>query len=320
LLLTGILGLSVGSYGCSDDDATGDDDDAPTIDASVPDSGGSQTDADLSGWSDLIAVEWSLPPPTGPKPDSYYCASKTLTEPLYIGGFRPIDPPGTHHTVVSFGAPTGPDSAGAPCSAGTENPNWVYASGVGTNELLMPEGVGVVIEAGQQVHINLHLFNTTDGTLNGRSGVQIIKMNQADVVHEAELFLPGPLQFSIPGDIAQQPYSTSGNCTINSTQTIFALFPHMHQLGQHFKTEILHSGGATETLYDEDYDFEQQPFLAFTPMQLSAGDKIRTTCTWMNTTGSPVSFGQSSTQEMCFSILLRYPRINAGNGLPACPQ
>jgi hypothetical protein len=66
------------------------------------------------------------------------------------------------------------------------------------------------------------------------------------------------------------------------------------------------------TIWDEDYNFENQPFFNFDPMPLVAGDKIATTCTYNNMTGQAVGFGQSSTSEMCFSILMRYPRQPQG--------
>src|SRR5690606_8385406 len=56
-------------------------------------------------WRELLAGEWSLPASA----EDWFCATKTLTEDLVIGGLRPIDPPGTHHTVVTFGPPDGPD-------------------------------------------------------------------------------------------------------------------------------------------------------------------------------------------------------------------
>jgi hypothetical protein len=291
LLMAGSLGAGMSACG---------DDDSPAADAQVASSDGG-TDAGAGDWTDLVAGNWHL----APNSEGYFCATHTLTEKTYVGGFKPINPVGTHHTVVSYGPANGADSNGAPCSAGTENPNWIYASGVGTGELILPDGVGVVLEAGQQVHVNLHLFNTSDAALDGRSGVQIMKLDPSKVTHEAELFLPGPLQFTIPKG---QTYSVTGNCTIEQNQTIFALFPHMHQTGTHFKTEIVRAGAATETLWDAAYNFESQPFFNFTPVELKAGDKLATTCTWNNTTDANIGFGQSSKQEMCFSILMRYPR------------
>ena len=305
LLLTAVFGLGI--VGCGDDG-----DDGKKADAAPNQDDDAGPGPDPENWTDLIATTWEL----ADGEEGYYCASFTLPETIYVGGFRPINPIGTHHTVVSYGTKSEPDNPGYKCNAGTENPNWIYASGVGTGKLILPEGVGVVLEAGQQVHVNLHLFNTTDALLQGFSGVQVVKLEQSKVVHEAEMFLPGPVGFSIPGmDGTPKPFSLTGNCNIQAEQTIFALFPHMHQTGRHFKTEIKRAGGATEVVWDADYDFENQPFFNFEPKVLKVGDTLATTCTWLNTTTSPITFGQSSQQEMCFSILMRYPRIgNNANG------
>ena len=40
---------------------------------------------------------------------------------------------------------------------------------------------------------------------------------------------------------------------------------------------------------------------------LNPGDTIDTECTWNNTTPLTIGWGESSTTEMCFSILYRYP-------------
>src|SRR5690242_13702626 len=100
VIFMSMLGLV--AAGCGDDDDDGGDDDVPTADA-----GPNEADAmPTGGWEELVGTTWELPPPGGEgKPDDYFCASKTLTETMYIGGFRPIDPPGTHHTVLSFAPP-----------------------------------------------------------------------------------------------------------------------------------------------------------------------------------------------------------------------
>lgn len=77
-------------------------------------------------WTALITGDWSLAPGTENTSDIH---SKVVDHDTYIGGIRPISPIGTHHTVVSLG------------SLGTTNT--IYASGVGTNKLLFPKGVGM---------------------------------------------------------------------------------------------------------------------------------------------------------------------------------
>jgi copper type II ascorbate-dependent monooxygenase-like protein len=292
-----LLALGLGLGACGSDDPSEDPDAAPTEE-----------------WQPLITGDWSLAAGS----EGWYCASKTLDHDVYVGGFRPIDPAGTHHTVLSFGTPTQPDQAPTPCDPDNTNPFWVYASGVNTNDLTMPPGVGVVIEAGQQVHLNLHVFNTGTTTLTGTSGIEILPLDRAEVEHEAEMFLPGAYGFQIPPN---QEYSYGSTCNITAEQHIFALFPHMHQLGRHFKTELT-IGGTSQVLWDKDYLFDAQQFAAFDPITLNAGDSITTTCTWMydqEPGGRPViGWGNSSEDEMCFAIMMRYPRLNGAEDGVGC--
>lgn len=306
LALAALVGA--GMAGCGDDDAAGDDTPTPDAGDTTPDAGG--PDAAPGDWVPVIQANWTL----AAGKEGYICASKTLTEDLYIGGYRPIAPAGTHHTVLSYGEPTGTDDPGSPCSATSENPFWIYASGVGTNELVLPDGVGVKIPAGQQIHVNLHLFNIGDQALSGLSGVEILPVNAASVVHEADMFLPGDISMKILA--GSSGHVETGNCTAKYDQTLVALFPHMHQLGVHFKTEIVRGGQTIQTLWDEPYQFDSQEFALLNQVEIKAGDVIRTTCTYDNPGNLDVGFGNSSNQEMCFSILIRYPA--AGGGLPIC--
>jgi hypothetical protein len=99
----------------------------------------------------------------------------------------------------------------------------------------------------------------------------------------------------------------TGTCTVNATQTLFALFPHMHQWGVHFKTTLT-INGVDQVLHDDNYEFEHQYVKSFTPITLNPGDKIKTECTYNNTTGGELHYGESSDTEMCYSLLYRYPR------------
>jgi hypothetical protein len=298
-----VAALGLGLVGCDGESGQGDDD-APGVDAQLP----GTPDAGPGGvtWTNMIEGSWELTPGQ----EKYVCVTRTLTEDLVVGGYRPIAPDGTHHTVLSYGDPNGPDRT-FDCGPGTDSPLWIYASGVGTNELILPTGVGVVIPKGKQLNLNLHLYNIGDGIKTGKSGVEGVILTAAQVQHEAELFLPGPLMF---GPTATD--TISGDCTAKANQTLVALFPHMHQKGKHFKTEVLRGGTVMATLYDKSYDFDGQEFILTDQLALQSGDKIRTTCQY---TEAGVSWGNSSDEEMCFSILIRYPRLSA-NGFPFCTQ
>lgn len=94
---------------------------------------------------------------------------------------------------------------------------------------------------------------------------------------------------------------------MSEAQSLFAIFPHMHQLGTHFKTTL--TVGGAPTVVHGDYTFNHQAFISFDPVKLSPGDTITTECTWDNSTPQSVGWGESSTSEMCFSILYRYPAV-----------
>jgi hypothetical protein len=95
-------------------------------------------------------------------------------------------------------------------------------------------------------------------------------------------------------------------------QTVFAIFPHMHQLGTHFRASFV-VGGEEQVVHDEAYHFEEQYQIVLDePVHLNPGDAIRTECTWQNGTGETVGFGESSDTEMCFDILFQYPARGSG--------
>ena len=72
---------------------------------------------------------------------------------------------------------------------------------------------------------------------------------------------------------------------------------------------------AGQVLHDDEYAFDHQAFIPFEPITLEPGDKVTTECTWKNTTTQTVTWDESSTSEMCFSILYRYPAQGSGAGL-----
>src|SRR5688500_12002326 len=83
---------------------------------------------------------------------------------MYIDLFHTPNPTGEHHAVVTIS--DGPGGFGNTqlgeydCGVNTLGLEMMFASGVGTDDLVMPEGVAIKIEAGRFLHLNLHLFNT----------------------------------------------------------------------------------------------------------------------------------------------------------------
>jgi hypothetical protein len=125
------------------------------------------------GWQTLVVGSWEIPP----QQETYRCVRFTLPKDIAVGSFRALSPTGTHHTLLTIA-----DSAGMPdgfstCDAGSNGTQEIAGSGVGTNDFNMPDGVAVALKAGQQLILNLHLFNVTDEPIRGTSGT-LIKLKQ----------------------------------------------------------------------------------------------------------------------------------------------
>ena len=252
-----------------------------------------------SEWRTLLTGDWTMAPGT----EGYVCVRKTIDEDLFITVLDAINPKGTHHTLLTMGEPNGPDGI-TPCNSGANFTHSVFGSGVGSVPLAFPPGVALRIKKGTQLLLNLHLFNTGQADITGTSGTRFKTVAEAEAPVMAEGILAGTTRLDLP---PAQTTSTTGYCTMSTDAKIFAVSPHMHVLGVHEKIVAERAVGGEAVLFDGAYDFEEQKYYAFEPVQLQKGDRVRVECTHHNTTAQRVTFGESTLQEMCFAGLYRYP-------------
>lgn len=259
------------------------------------------------GWLRLIQADWELVPGS----EGYRCVRRTVPEDVYITAFKPLSPVGTHHTaLVVDREPSEPDGVTV-CGVLVNGERRLQGVGAGTGPISLPDGVAMKVAAGDQLLMNLHLFNPNDGSLSGTSGM-LVKTAAAEAVeHEAEVILAGPLSLHVPpGEVTQ-----TGGCTLRSPATLFSVGPHMHQLGVHMKI-IAHSSIVGErVVHDDAFAFDHQLQYQIDEVPLAAGDRVSLECMYMNDTGRIVRWGDSSLDEMCFASLGLYPAIDFG-GFP----
>lgn len=248
-------------------------------------------------WTELVAGDWTLEPGE----EKYICAKKTLRHAAHVSGFRPIAPAGTHHTVLSITSTPGPDGV-APCNPAVDGHQIVFATGLGTSELTLPNGIAATVPAGTQLLLNLHLVNATTQPLTGRSGTSAFLVPPADVLERAEVVLAGKIDGLevVPGASTQ-----TGTCTFPAASTLYALMPHMHDRGRHLRVS---SGG--DVLYDQDFDVDTQSYaLLDPPREISAGEALSIDCSYENSSAETLHFGPYASDEMCYAILVRYPAL-----------
>jgi hypothetical protein len=249
------------------------------------------------GYTSLISGSWSLAMGT----ETYRCIRLTATTDTWITAIHPLAPLGTHHTVLMLGPPDGPDG-NVECDSALVKPS-IYASGVGTDALVLPEGIAIKVAAGQQLLLNLHLFNASEATITGTSGIEVKTAQAASVVHEAGALLAGKDKGLV---VAAGLTTQTGTCSLPAGTTVIAMAPHMHLLGVHMK--VTYEGATPQVIYDQDYAFDAQRYYLL-PTQLTSDgtNKLTVDCTYMNPSGTPVRFGEHTEQEMCYALSLVYP-------------
>jgi hypothetical protein len=260
------------------------------------------------GWTPLLGRGWTLP---AGATNTYKCTRIRVANDMWIAGFRAASPPGTHHEVLTIST-TSTATGDYDCTAGSLDTEMLYAAGVGTDDLLFPTGVAMHLTAGTYINLNLHLFNATDNQMTGNSGVMVKVVPSTDVQHQADMMFSGTFTLDIPSD--NQAHPASGGCTAPSDWHIFTLWPHMHQTATHQTWTYTHGGVAT-TLLDDDFRFAEQRNYPIADTLIHKGDQINTVCTYVNNTGTPMSWGDGSDKEMCFTGMYKYP---AGGNLFQC--
>ncbi len=244
-----------------------------------------------------------------PGDEGFACRFITLERDLHLSGIRALSPPGTHHVLLSVATPEEVPK----CSGAAAGRRVLFGAGVGSDPMQLPDGVALELKAGESLLLNLHFYNTTGDALAGTAGIEITTADAAGVEHEAEVVATGKDSDLVvpPGDS-----TAHGTCTMVGDATLFAAYPHMHKLGTHMSVSARTTTGTTIPMLDQDYDFAEQRFMAFSPLlELAKGDRVDVDCSYKNPGNTDVHFGESTDDEMCFAFLYRYPKLAK---LPVC--
>ncbi len=89
--------------------------------------------------------------------------------------------------------------------------------------------------------------------------------------------------------------------SIPAGSRVFAVTSHTHQLGELAYIERTRSASEEGTILHESTTWAEPPLDVFDPLlRFEAGEGLKLTCTFNNTTDSTVHFGTGFEDEMCF--------------------
>ncbi|MBX3223104.1 MAG: peptidylglycine alpha-amidating monooxygenase [Labilithrix sp.] len=263
---------------------------------------------------------WEMPEDAG---DEYVCWGVDLVkeQATHITAFAPvIDNTEITHHIVLYEAPSAYSRTPKPCGAGTSL-SWRmvlgWAPGVEPLELPPEVGFPVSTNPAKPTHYVVQMHYSNPSKQKGKKDKSRIDLcTSAPRKHEADVMAFGSQSFEIP---AAPP--AGGQFSIDCALTVpaafaglhfFAAMPHMHQIGVAMSTTLTPKDGGPEVDLGTmtAFDFNTQAWLPVNATA-KAGDVIRTMCSWTNTTGSPVRFGEKTEDEMCYSFTMYYPRVKS---------
>jgi hypothetical protein len=216
----------------------------------------------------------------------------------------------THHTLLFVNENAdSPEDRPFGCDGLPLTWNMVAGWAPGRMAEEIPRGVGVPLEPGTQLILQVHYDRVMTAGETDQSGVDVVMTDEPNLEPAGMLWSGVIWQQALDGNNVSKTHT----CTLNSDLTIFSVFPHMHKTGTQITLE-LQRAGTTDWVPLVDisgWNFEDQPNVAIAEenQQLRSGDKLRTKC-WWNTMGRSIPFGEASDDEMCFNFIYHYPQIS----------
>ncbi len=261
-------------------------------------------DTTALGWQTLVDGEWTVAAGS----ESYICVRTELPRAMTLDGFRAPAISGTHHALLTIAEDSEPLGT-APCSASSTGARALFATGIAGASFALPSGVGVVLDKGTRLLLNIHVVNATARPLTARTTIEAHTVSSVE--KRVELLLAGKTtDLVVPSGESTQ----LGRCTLQQATTLFAVMPHMHARGVRLAARV--EGG--EPLYDGPFDADRAAFVPLSPaVTVAAGGRLIVECSYMNTGREPIAFGPSADDEMCYAIFYRSP---ASGGPAVCVE
>jgi Copper type II ascorbate-dependent monooxygenase, C-terminal domain/Copper type II ascorbate-dependent monooxygenase, N-terminal domain len=262
-------------------------------------------------WVDITLQPSAPYLPVASEQDDYHCFALDpgLTADQYLVGLDilPGQRPLVHHVllfaVTAAEAKTADDAQAGPgwtCFGGPgtgSSPRLLGGWVPGSSATTFPADTGIQMKAGEVVVMQVH-YNLANGGASPDQTTARLQLARGPISRPAALVPLANLGFAVPPNATGYSSGISGVST--ATGTIWGVAPHMHVKGR--KIQVTAGTGCLVDVPAWDFRWQQIYFFQ-TPLPITTGTQVNLTCTWDNPTASVVTWGESTSDEMCLSYL-----------------
>ena len=165
----------------------------------------------------------------------------------------------------------------------------------------LPDGLALLLPKGKTLMVQSH-YIAINGAVDARDVVNVVTGDPAKSWTMANYWIVGDTGLHIPPG----PYQTSADCAIDTDINVIDIRGHTHQYGVLFQLDRLSTGDQLYHQTDGPLMRVDPPRVRYpvdAPLKLSAGEKLRYTCGWINGAGRELTFPE----EMCQGVIFYYP-------------
>jgi hypothetical protein len=177
----------------------------------------------------------------------------------------------------------------------------------GGSDLVLPSDTGLRLPAGtKRFVVEAHTLRVGTGPVEG--GRVSLCTAPAQPAHFAALMSASA---PVPAIRPEHLETSEATCTLAGDLHLWSVWPHMHLVGKEIAVDLLHGDGSADPLVDvRQWDFHLQKTYPLS-VDVHAGDRIHTRCTWQNPSRSYVLPGLLTENEMCNVVLIAWPAHQA---------
>jgi len=178
-----------------------------------------------------------------------------------------------------------------------------------------PADIGMNMPSGKQsLRLDMHYFNLMGSTTEkDQSGVEVcivkgehLRKNAAAVTMSFASFGNGFVM--APAGAKMAPITGTCNVTTTAPVHLMTASPHAHQYARHMKFVVTKKDKTQIVMHDGPFQFGEQASYALEPdVVIETGDVVTTTCSYTNDTSKNITFGESTSNEMCFNFASYWP-------------